>query len=69
MCIVGYFVESLEPTAEEKALELDLQHYHIESYWDWTDDAIRIWTQEEYDNIVRDGWHIEPWTLYVVRDD
>lgn len=68
MCIVGYFVESLEPTAEEKVLELDLQHYHIESYWDWTDNAVRIWTQEEYDNLAN-AWNLEQWVLYVVRDD
>lgn len=82
MCITGYFVGNLEPTPEERAeelkstilnssveeLEQELSRWHIgDSYPDWPIEDMRIWTQEEYDEIVRD-LRTDHWTMYVIVD-
>lgn len=81
MLITGYFVGNLEPTKEERLeelksmvyissveeLEQELSRWHVGGMPDWPIDDVWVWTQEEYDEIIRD-LRTDHWTMYVIMD-
>lgn len=73
--------ENPAPTVKERAEELkstilnssveeieqELSRYNIERVPDWPIEDMRIWTQEEYDEIIMD-LRTDHWTMYVIVD-